>query len=1294
MLTYENRSKHDILLAAESHEVERDYWMDTFKPGFIRGFIPYDCNCREEDGEMRSQPLMCRGQLLEGLTRLSNGSDVLLHLILLAAFVALLSRRTDGDDITIGVPIYRQDAGGHFINTALGLRCSVNEGATFKELLLEVRQQVLQATEHQNYPLEILCDKLGLNSSPCYFPLFDAALLLENIHTPQYLDHLPLNMVLTFRHAGGELTGELRYNGDLYEELTISAVVGQYLCLLNEAVKDVDCVLGEMSLLPPDARRRILEEFNDTEAWYPRDELVHRIFGRQVEAAPHRVAVIHDDSQVTYKWLAVMALGVASQLRRAGMAAGAIVGVLSGASPMAFAAFIGIMQTGGIYCPLDATAPPGRELSFLKDCAASFLLGQADLLGGFPEEDPPWRILSLEDCMVPEATGGVSGGEEIDAGDPAYVMFTSGSTGAAKGVLGTHRGILSLVKNTTCCDFSAGWRILQTGALSFDASTFEIWGSLLNGLTLCLTDKSDLLAPAALKRKIETYDIRCMWMTSPLFNQMVERDILLFRNLRVLIVGGDSLVSHQVNRVVERWPEICLFNGYGPTENATFSTIHRIEHPYQNRIPIGTPISNSTAYVVDARGRLVPPGVPGELWVGGDGVALGYLNDPELTADRFLSGVLQTDIYRTGDRARWLPNGTIDFLGRIDRQVKIRGFRVELGEIEAQLARHPLIREAVAVAAGDGDEKVLCAFLVPRGEVQVGALRLYLKDRLPDYMVPRRFVLLESIPLNTNGKVDYTVLGDPHLPEVGQASRPSGSLQKSLVDIWSNVLGIEADRIGIDDDFFSLGGHSLKATTLVAHIENQFGISIPLPELFSTPTVIGLAAYVQRVMCSSRVRPLPVEDRDGYQLCPAQERMYALWKWDPELLFYNIPFAGRLVGALDVPRMRGALKEIVRRHEALRTYYYESDGEVVQRVLPAEAIEFDIEDIDGGSIDCSGHGLKALYKQFLQPFDMETPPLFRVGLARIDKENHIFLVDVHHSVFDGTSLGIFLREFLALYSGEPLGPMNIQYRDYAYWLRDIQASGQLYTQKRFWLDRLDGCHAPVPLPVDFPEADTSKFRGGHLFFRLDRDVQQDVKVLLEEEGVTLYMFMLAVYNVMLSAVTGIEDILVGSPIAGRGDAAFQDGIGMYVNLLALRNFPSRKKNFRRFLAEVKENALAAYQNQNFHYVELVKALKERGLKGGKKFANVVMAMQNVDIPQWDLPGLQFQPLDFEYNISKYDLTFYLSEREDWIDVVVEYSTDSLKAETVERFFSDFKAVLLQTLANPDILLGDVETSFN
>ena len=1135
------RSKRDILLAAASRKVELDYWIDAFKPGFIRGFIPYDCTRKEQERVTRSRALKCGGQLYEGLARISNGSDVRLHLILLAAFVALLLRRNDADDITVGVPIYRQDTDDNFVNTAVVLRCSVSERATFKELLLEVRQRLLQAYEHQNYPLEILCDKLGLQSTPCYFPLFDAALLLENIHDPLYLGHLPLNMTLVFRkNVEGELTGELRYNANFYEELTISGVIDQYLCLLTEAINDVDCALGEMAVLHSDVRRKILEKFNDTATRYPRDELVHRIFGRQAEAGPNRVAVIYNDVLVTYRWLAAMASGVVSFLRRVGMAPGMIVGVLSGTSPMALAAYIGILEAGGIYLPLDVTVPPSRQFSLLKDCAASYLLAPSDLLDCFPKKESPCRLLVLEDCIASGATGGVSGEMEIDPRSPAYVMFKSDSSGVPRGVLVSHRGILRLVKNTTFCDFSTGWRMLQTGAPGFDASTLEIWGSLLNGMTLCLPDKSDLLTPAELKRKIEICDIRCMWMTSSLFNQIVERDILLFRNLRILIVTGDSLASHQVNRVVEQWPEICLFKGYGPTENTALSTIQRIGRPYQGRIPIGAPISNSTAYVVDARGRLVPPGVPGELWVGGDGVALGYLNDPELTVDRFLSGVLQTDIYRTGDRARWLPNGTIDLLE-------------ELGEIKAE-------------------------------------------------------------------------------------------------------------RIGIDDDFLSLGGHSMKAATLVTH--------------------------------SSRARPLPVEDRDCYPLCPAQERMYALWKWDPELLFYNVPFAGRLIGALDVPRMRWALKEIVRRHEALRTYYCESDGEVVQRVLPAGVLAFDIEDINGGSIVCSESGLKALYKQFLRPFDMNTPPLFRVGLARVDKENHIFLVDVHHSVFDGTSLGIFLREFLTLYSGESLGPLSIQYRDYPHWLRDIQASGQLHAQKRFWLDRLDGCHAPVPLPVDFPEAETGKFRGGHLFFRLDRDVKCGIKALLVEESATLHMFMLAVFNVLLSIVTGLEDIIVGTPITGRGHAAFLDSIGMYVNLLALRNFPSAKKKFRRFLAEVKENALASYQHQNYHYVELIKALKERGQVRGNKLVNVTMAMQNVDIPKWDLPGLQFQPLDFEYNISKYDLTFFIFEREDWIDVVVEYAADLIKAETAERFFADFKVIMLQALNNPDILLGDVETSFN
>ena len=986
----------DREIAAHSFRSQKEYWRQEFEEEVPVLELPADFSGTGAS-MFAGESLLFRleGDVVKQLRQLASDRDATLFMVVKALLHVLLAKLSSQEDIVVGTAHAGRGAPelervvGMLVNT-LAVRSRPQPQKKFSAFLEEIKTKVLAAFDHQEYQFDDLVTELGFDRAAGGNPLFSVMLTLQNMYIPEMeIPGLQLkpydfknktamfDLTMVVNEEPEELAISIIYRTSLFKEESVRRFFGFYEAIARQALDNPHVPLRDISLLSDSEEKMILDEFNDTATPYPADESAYRLFARQVEAAPHRVAVIYNDIQVTYKRLGAMSAGVANILRQKGVGAGMIVGVLSGASPLVPAALIGILRAGGVYCPIDASAPKSRQLALLSDCGASLLFGQTELLDNFSKEETSCEMVPFEDFPALEAVDG-DDSLAVDADHPAYVMFTSGSTGIPKGVLVKHRNIVRLVKHTTFCDYTAGWRLLQTGALSFDAATFEIWGSLLSGMTLCLADKPDILAPAVLKRKIDAIDIRLMWMTAPLFNQTVEADIGLFRNLGVLIVGGDALSPSHVNRVLERYPGLRLLNGYGPTENTTFSTTHWIKQSYQSRIPIGTPISNSTAYVVDSMGRLSPVGVPGELWVGGDGVALGYLNDPELTAEKFMNGVFPTTIYRTGDRARWLADGTIDFLGRIDQQVKIRGFRVEPGEIEARLVSHPAVREAVVTVLDEGGEKVLCAYLVTRGELPGDDARLYLKGKLPDYMVPRHFIRMEAIPLNTNGKVDYKALPHPEPRESGAAVMPGDPVRRRLVEIWSSILGIKPEGIGSQDDFFSLGGHSLKATILAAKIESAFGVAIPLVELFAGPTVEALAAYIERMKHSVEMQPEAVEDKECYPLCSAQERLFVMWKMDPGLELYNMPFVERLTGHLDVTRLKTALSDIIRRHEALRTYYHESTGGVKQRVLPASEFELTIEELAVDNGLASDDAVMTLFRKFVRPFDLQTPPLFRV----------------------------------------------------------------------------------------------------------------------------------------------------------------------------------------------------------------------------------------------------------------------------------------------------------------------------
>ncbi|MCP4151401.1 MAG: AMP-binding protein, partial [bacterium] len=678
--------------------------------------------------------------------------------------------------------------------------------------------------------------------------------------------------------------------------------------------------------------------------------------------------------------------------------------------------------------------------------------------------------------------------------------------GKPKGVMVSHKNVIRLVKNTNFIKIPSQARLLQTGALEFDASTFEIWGSLLNGAGLVLVDKDTILDHCSLKKVINCNNITIMWMTSPMFNQV--EDIELFAGLEYLLVGGDALSPAHINRVKRAYPSLKLINGYGPTENTTFSTTHLITNSgnKNERIPIGTPIANSSAYIVDKYGNPVPAGIPGELLVGGDGVARGYLNNPQLTHERFIpnpfikapqhttsthltpktSGTHLTPqtLYRTGDLVRMLPDGTIDFLERIDRQVKIRGFRIELGEIENRILEHEGVKEAVVIAREDAAaDKYLCAYFVPAEKSPLNEplpLKTFLSQKLPVYMVPAYFVKLEKIPLATTGKVDKAALPQPGNSTATQYAAPRNEQEEQLVRIYAEVLATDAGNIGIDDSFFYLGGHSLKATRLVSKIHKKLNVSIPLSEIFNIPTIRGLSAYIEKAAENKFLALQPAKKKENYSLSSAQKRLFLLQQLDTGSTVYNISETVQLEGTVDREKLEETFRRLLARHESLRTSFKIIDREPVQEIHPPGEVTFSIEYYDIEGQKNKEEDTARIIKQFIRPFDLSVAPLLRVGLIKPDEnttvrresenpdqKRYILLINMHHIIADGTSVRVFEKEFMELYNGATLSPQKIQYKDYSEWQNSTPVKKALKEQEEYWLKQYTGELPVLTLPCDY-----------------------------------------------------------------------------------------------------------------------------------------------------------------------------------------------------------------------------------
>ncbi|MET0649831.1 MAG: amino acid adenylation domain-containing protein, partial [Pyrinomonadaceae bacterium] len=985
-------------------------------------------------------------------------------------------------------------------------------------------------------------------------------------------------------------------------------------------------------------------------------------------------------------------------------------------------AVLGVIKAGGAYVPLDPAYPHARLSFILADTQAPVLLTRTALLGSVPESAA--QVVCIDEAREADASGGratpagvdgdaarESASAAVAAGDNlAYVMYTSGSTGAPKGVAVTQRAVARLVRNTDYVGLGPGDVVAQASNVSFDASTFEIWGALLNGARLVVAPPGRL-SLAEVGRFIERHGVTTLWLTAGLFHLMADERPADLGRLRQLLAGGDVLSAPHVNRLLAESEGLTLINGYGPTENTTFTCCHRMSagERCETTVPIGRPISNTRVYLLDSRMIPVPVGFYGELYAGGDGLARGYHNRPALTAERFIPDPFADEpgarLYRTGDLARWRADGTIEFLGRRDQQLKVRGFRVEPGEVEAALLGVAGVREAVVEARGDGaSSKWLVAYVVwdeavAGVERREAELRRRLGESLPEYMIPSAFVALERLPLTPNGKVDRRALPEPEAGgSLAEYEGPRTGTEERLCAIWGEVLGLP--QVGVRSNFFELGGHSLLATQVISRVRAAFEVELPLRSLFESPTVAELAREVdheRRAGTDATAPPVERIPREGaLPLSFAQQRLWFLDQLKPGSSAYNLSSAVFLRGRLSVPALEQTLDEIVRRHEVLRTTFAEIDGQPAQVIHPAASQALPLTDLNG----LAGPEREAALRRMMteeanRPFDLTKDSLLRATLARLGEEEHALFVTMHHIVSDGWSMGVLIRELMAHYSafsrGEesPLSELPVQYADYAVWQREHLSGERLDAQLGYWKEQLAGAPALLTLPTDRPRPPVQGHRGATLPFNLSAELTQRLLALSRRHGCTLFMTLLAAWQALMSRYSGQEDVVVGTPIAGRTRTETEDLIGFFVNTLALRTDLSGDPSFEELLGRVRETTLGAYAHQDVPFERLVEELQpERSLSHQPVF-QIVFAWQNAPRGALRLPGLELESLGREVTTAKFDLVLNMWEAGGALSAGLEYNTDLFDAETARRMTAHLSRLLEAAAAEPSARVGDL-----
>ena len=1302
--------------------------------------------------------------LSQSLKSLCKAEGVTPFMMLLAAFKVFLYRYTGQQDLIVGSPIanrHRHELEsliGFFVNT-LAMRTHLFGNPTFRELLKLVRETALGAYAHQDLPFEYLVEQLQPNRDLSHSPLVQVVLVLQN--TPEHKVKLPglvvtplkyqaesakFDLTLYFDELGPELQGTFEYNTDLFDRDTIARMGQHVRTLLEGIVADPSARLSELPLLTQTERRQLLVEWNETRAEFEQGVCAHQLFETQVERTPDAVAIALEDEQLSYREQNARANKLAHHLRGLGVGTGDVAGIFMERSLEMIVGILGALKAGAACLPLDPSLPHERLAFMLRDAGGPVVLSQQRLAPELPEIgarvvclDSDWEAIAQKRDENPQTS--------VTPESWIYVIYTSGSTGTPKGVCMPHRALVNLVGWHETIPMTSA-RTMQFASLNFDISFEEIFSTLATGACLLLVKDSVRVDIPALGLFIHENSIERFHLPVLVLQKLAEESFnksQTLLSLRELMVGGEQLqITDVIVKLFARLKDCTLYNHYGPSEThvVTSFTLPRDPETWPVFPLLGRPIANTEMYLLDSYLHSVPVGVPGELYIGGACLAHGYLNRPALTAARFIPHPFSSEpgarLYKTGDLARYQIDGNIEFIGRNDFQVKIRGMRIELGEIEATLRQHETVNEAVVTLRQDpSGEKRLVAYVTanPGCTIEARQLRDYLRGKLPEYMLPAAFVALTSFPLTVSGKISRLALPAPETnleTEEGYIA-PRGALEEVLATIFAEVLKLE--RIGIRDNFFDLGGHSLSATQIVSRVREAFRMELPVRKIFEQPTVEGVAqalleehgekiertaelllqissfsdeeAREKWISPATPSRKEKIADTGSEQLpeesgkptppvtrtAPlsfAQQRLWFLDQYEPDNILYNIPAAIRLNGALDVTALERSLNEILKRHEALRTTFAGVSDRPLQVINEPRDFRLTVTELRESSPEKKEATVARLAAEEARtPFNLAEGPLLRVKLLLLAEDDHVLLITMHHIISDGWSIKVLISEIGELYEAYANGheatlpELPIQYADFAVWQRNWLQGERLEEQLSYWKAQLAAAPPLLELPTDRPRPTFKTFHGADVHLSLSKKLSEDITRLSRREGATLFMTLFSAFVTLLYRYSGQHDILVGTVIANRNRAETERLIGFFINTLVLRTRLSEQMTFRELLDQVCETALDAYSHQDLPFEKLVEELQpERTLSHSPVF-QVLFHLQNAVTEGLNLSGLSMSQLEVETQTAKLDLSLSMAESKDGLIGTFNYNTDLFDAATIRRMAGHFECLLDAVVSNPD-----------
>jgi amino acid adenylation domain-containing protein len=1268
----------------------------------------------------------------------ANQHQVTVNSVIETIWGIMLAKYNDTSDVVFGSVVSGRPSQivgieamvGLFINT-IPNRQTFTPETTFESAIASTQNNTIASQSHQYYPLADI-----QNLSPLKNNLFDHIVVFENYPVAEKIGGLLENNAETndanrpgfevfgiesfeqvsysfcaMFSSGRELVMKFKFTNN-YDPALVERMADHFLCITEQVLANPQLKVADTRLLSALENKQVTETFPGKRFTYPDNTTVQALFEQQVVNIPHATALVVNGESLTYKELNDRANQLAQHITSLhALHAEDSIALAVDRSQYWIISVLAVLKVGATYVPIDGNYPSERIRWMLDDVNPVLLIVESpyqSVLNSFVGNTIVVDAISLGGESVPNPVA------DTRADSTAYIMFTSGSTGKPKGVMISHKNIIRLVRSTDYVSFERPLRILSTGAISFDATTFEIWGTLLNGGSLHLIAQEQLLSPVTLKEYIGKHDITTMWFTASWFNQLVDEDIALFTNLQQVLTGGEVLSPRHIIAFRKTHPQIRIINAYGPTENTTFSTCYTIEEPFETSIPIGYPIANSTVYILNAAHQPMPIGVEGELYLGGDGVSKGYLNRPELTEEKFIVHPFDptTRLYKTGDWGKWTNDGKIEFTERHDEQVKVRGYRIELREVSQCVSLCEEVKDAVAFVLGLGEARQLAVAIIPKEagllkqETDSAALIKRVKEaythQLPSYMVPATWICVDQFRLTVNGKIAYDKLRSACKTGVlGQKFvAPRTPIEEKLAVIFSEVL--QRDQISVEDNFFEIGGHSLRAIQVIARIGRIFNKKLDIRVLYEAPSIALLAEELLQTNGAAFEKIKVSLEQEYYDLSHAQRRLWVLNQFSESRIAYNVPSAYVFEGIVDVGALENAFRALIARHESLRTTFVSVGGTPRQQVHPAQESPFALRYEDLRQLaDRHERARELAVAEAQRPFDLGKGPLLRATILHLEDTTYAFLFTLHHIISDGWSMEVLVREVTQLYMGYASGtapslpPLRIQYKDYVAWQHGQLQGENLARLQAYWWAQLSGELPVLSLPSDHARPARKTYHGRVHMEPLGAELSEGLRQLGLRHGASLFMVLQSLATALLYRYTRQEDIILGTPIAGRDHLDLEGQIGFYVHTLVLRNRFSGDWGFDRLLAQVRETTLQGFAHQQYPFDRLVDDLDlSRDLSRSPLF-DIMIVLQNIEDSASSMseqpPSISVSGMHVESVTSQFDMKLVFKESpKGMIIFAIEYNTDLFVAGRIVRLVEHFRTLASSALSSPGRSLRDLE----